>query len=131
MPGANAGTQAFGINPKGDIMGTYYVSVPNNVLIRGFLLSKGSFTTIDVVALPGALAGTTNALGINPRGDIVGFYSDRFFNGHGFLLSKGSFTEIVVPAASNTLPSGINPKGDIVGYYIDGSGGHGFLLSKK
>jgi hypothetical protein len=45
---------------------------------------KAKFTKIDV---PGA-AGTTEAFGINPQGDIVGLYSDRSGNTHGFLLSK-------------------------------------------
>jgi uncharacterized membrane protein len=114
----NAGTEAHGINPQGDIVGTYFVSVPNNLLVRGFLWSKGGFTTIDVVSLPGAVAGTANAFGINSRRDIVGFYSDPLFNSHGFLLSKGSFTKI-----DRSFPQGINPQGDIVGF-------PGFLLSK-
>ncbi len=84
------------------------------------------FTQIDV---PGA--SFTQALAINPRGDIVGLYFDSSGNGHGFLLSKGAFTTIDLPGAVLTDANGINPRGDIVGDYIDSSGnGHGFLLSK-
>ena len=86
------------------------------------------FTTIDV---PGASG--TPANGINPGGDIVGFYE----NGpvfHGFLFSKGAFTTIDVPGASVTFASGINPTGDIVGSYNNATGNvtglHGFLRSK-
>jgi hypothetical protein len=31
----------------------------------------------------------TNAVGINPRGDIVGFYADAGFIAHGFVLTQG------------------------------------------
>ena len=40
------------------------------------------------------------------------------------------YTTIDVPGASTTSVQGINQHGDIVGGYVDGSGGHGFLLSK-
>ena len=90
---------------------------------------KSKFTKIDV---PGA-AGLTEAFGINPEGDISGYYFDSSGNAHGFPLSKGRFNIIDVPAAFGigTAAYGINPQGDIVGLYSDGSGNtHGFLLSK-
>ena len=71
---------AFGINSRGDIIGA---SIDGNGNDHGFLLSKGTFTTIDV---PGAISTDTN--GINSRGDIVGDYIDSDGNEHGFLLSK-------------------------------------------
>src|ERR1700730_2389599 len=88
------------------------------------------FKTIDV---PAAFGSQTQPYGINPQGDIVGYYSDSSGNTHGFLLSRGKFTTIDVPGAGAPLytePYGINPQGDIVGYYSDSSGVHGFLLSK-
>src|ERR1700738_5241442 len=87
VPGAAGLTEAFGINPQGDIVGTYFAISNNTLIIHGFLLSKGTFTNIDV-DIPGALAGSTNAIGINPRGDIVELYTDSSGNGVGFLLSK-------------------------------------------
>jgi probable HAF family extracellular repeat protein len=85
------------------------------------------FTTIDV---PAAFGSQTEPYGINPQGDIVGYYSDSSGNTHGFLLSRGKFTTIDVPGALlYTEPYGINPQGDIVGYCSDSSGNtHGFLL---
>jgi|SRR5882724_11012910 len=95
-----------------------------------FLLSKGTFTNIDV-DLPGAMAGSTQAYGINPRGDIVGYYADTNFITHGFLLRKRTFTKIDAPGARATIPLGINPQGDIVGSYDDSIGNtHGFLLPR-
>jgi uncharacterized membrane protein len=78
----------------------------------------------------------TAALGINDRGQIVGYYSDVEstlpVGGplHGFLLDKGVFSRIDVPGALSTLPLGINNRGQIVGFYSDGVIGHGFLLRK-
>jgi hypothetical protein len=50
---------------------------------HGFLLSNGTFTTID---FPGVTF--TVAESITPQGDIVGFYEDSSGNDHGFLLSR-------------------------------------------
>jgi len=50
--------------------------------MHGFLLSRGAFATIDVTG-----AAETFARGINPQGDIVGFYINAT-GGQGFLLSK-------------------------------------------
>ncbi len=54
--------------------------------------SDPTFTTID---FPGAVL--TQALGINPRGDIVGPYQSGDLKLHGYLLSGGNFTTIDVP----------------------------------
>ena len=83
-----------------------------------------TFTIVDV---PGA-----EAAGINPQGDIVGFYVTGTEN-RGFLLDKeGTLTTIYVPGASVTRARGISPQGDIVGFYGDAGGAtHGFLRDKK
>lgn len=74
-----------GVNPHGDIVGTYCdVSVPcllASADSHGFLLSSGGeLTTINI---PGAL--TTGATGINARGDIVGGYVQANSIPKGFL----------------------------------------------
>src|SRR5260370_39753708 len=66
--------------------------------------NSGTFVSID---FPNALF--TNALGINPEGDIVGFYLDSSGTGHGYLLSGGHFTSIDFPGAIGTLAADINP----------------------
>ena len=80
------------------------------------------YTTIDV---PGA--SFTLPRGINPEGDIVGFYGVGTAT-HGFLLHEGTFTDIDVPGASATRPRGINPRGDLVGFYVAGGVTHAFLF---
>ena len=79
FPGA-AETEVLGINPKGDIVGVYSIGD----VLHGFLLSGGTFSTIDV-PFPGTTV--TRAAGINPKGDIVGIYRSAGVQ-HGFLLSR-------------------------------------------
>jgi uncharacterized membrane protein len=81
-----------------------------------------TFTPIDV---PGA--SDTQPLGINPSGQIVGFYISPVLHLHGFLYDGGVFTTIDVPGAFLTEAYGINPSGQIVGFYGDSAGAHGFL----
>ena len=138
FPGASS-TAGRGINAEGDIVGFYCREgvapqrLCNGTGLHGFLLSKSTFTTVDV---PGA--SSTAAYAINPEGDIVGDYSSAVGpcgavpgpGCHGFLLSKGTFTTIDVPGAFGTTARGINPKGNIVGFFFDATGFHGFLFSK-
>ena len=98
---------------------SFALSATSNVLAQ-----DRTFTTID---FPGATI--TDAIGINPRGDIVGFYTLSGTT-HGFLLSGGQFTSIDFPGATATNALGINPRGDIVGQYISAGVSHGFLLSR-
>jgi len=61
-------TLPTGIHAAGDIVGFY--SGSNNSGVHGFLLSHGAFTTINFAGV----SSYTEALGINPVGDIVGIY---------------------------------------------------------
>jgi len=85
------------------------------------------YVSIDVPcsACPGGIARRTAAGGINPRGDIVGVYTDAVGAQHGFLLSGGQFSSIDVPGSlvgvAGTLPTvarGISSSGDIVGQFV-------------
>jgi len=93
-------TWAWDMNPSGEIVGQYTDAAKKG---HGFLLSLGnsiatfganpqigmggsfSFVSID---FPGAT--TTNAYGINSKGDIVGSYVDSAGKTHGFFLSRVS-----------------------------------------
>jgi len=120
FPGAPF-TIAIDINFNGQIVGRY--NDANGA--HGYLLSKGSYTTID---FPGA---QSYALGINWQGDIVGLYFDGNKQ-HGYLFSGGVFSTIDFPGAVSTEANGINADGDIVGTYsqnVNGGGKeHGFVL---
>ena len=118
LPGV-VGTRAFGINARGDIVGSYTVGA----VTHGYLRSGGTFTTIDY---PGAV--NTEAWGINPRGDIIGRYTLAGVAGtRGFLLSHGTFTDISIRKPdqtyhATTLPTKIGASGEIVGCIHDQSG---------
>jgi probable HAF family extracellular repeat protein len=95
------------------------------------LLSAGAagadsrFTLIDYPD-----AASTQAWGINSRGDIVGFYTGADKNSHGFLFNGGRYTAINYPGATVSFANGINPQGDVVGEFgATATGPHrGFLL---
>src|SRR5258708_2775411 len=76
------------------------------------LFADSKFSVID---FPGAAS--TQAWGINSRGDIVGFYVAADKTSHGFLMNGGHYTAIDFPGAAVTLVNGINSRGDLVGEY--------------
>ena len=112
----------WGINNSGQLVGFYYGTDHNE---HGFLLSGGSYTTLDV---PLSNVGSTAAYGINGSGQIVGGYQSSGVP-HGFLLSAGTYSMIDFPGAGGDATAlGINAAGQIVGGYADAlGGGHGFL----
>ena len=139
FPGT-AVTQAYGINARGDIVGTYRKAAPNNKN-RGFLLKGGEFTSVD---FPGINTDWSIATAIGPAGDIAGYYGlvgEAPTSAYGFLLDKyGEWTTVpnlvdpvptMTPAAFRILPNGT-----MVGcfHYATPSGEytsmHGFTLTR-
>jgi len=133
-PGA-AQTFAFGINPSGDIVGSYITAGKEH----GFVLRNGVFEAFDY---PGAT--WTECWGINPQGDIVGQYGLADKTTHGFLLPMGSSVAVPIDVsqptdlgAANTMPFKITPEGAIVGclHQSDAAGiamvytMHGFVIN--
>jgi hypothetical protein len=88
---------------------------------HGFLLERGSFTTIDV---PRARA--TALFDVNNRGQMVGIYATN--TNHGFLLEGGVCRTIDPPGATFTQPTAINRRGQVVGFYVAQGTIHGFRL---
>jgi large repetitive protein len=78
--GAGQGTEAFGINASGQIVGTFIDSAG---VLHGFVDTNGQFTTLtDSSAGTGSGQGTA-AFGINDAGQVTGVFEDA--NGvHGF-----------------------------------------------
>jgi hypothetical protein len=82
VPGSQY-TQAWDINPSGDIVGMYGdgdVVADTNLHARGFLKIKDTYQSVEY---PGAL--DTRAFGINPARDIVGSYQTADRHTHGFV----------------------------------------------
>ncbi|GAC1453989.1 MAG: hypothetical protein PVSMB1_02850 [Gemmatimonadaceae bacterium] len=115
VPNALA-TIAFGINARGDIVGTYVDAAHQQ---HGFRLRDGDYETIDFRADDGTSARGTDARGISPDGEIVGSYSlpnEPAVNAHGYRLTKdGEFARVDFPGHTNTVPQRILRNGTIIG----------------
>jgi probable HAF family extracellular repeat protein len=129
VPGA-VETGASSINNLGQIVGGYLLPDGSR---HGFLYSGGVFTTIDD---PNTTTMTSEALGINNSGQIVGAFDlnspeggHEFEGAHAFLYSGGVFTTLDYPATgvTHTTASRINNSGNIVGVYRFNGPGNGFV----
>ena len=75
------GTQAFGINNHGEIVGDY---TDASGTMHGFTYMGGVFTTVDD---PAGVPGSTVINGTNDLGQLVGFYADANDNVIGFVAT--------------------------------------------
>lgn len=147
VPGAVV-TVASGINRDGVITGWYCRQLPCNAAnTRGFLLSDGVFTYIDVPNSPDRPAIGTQPRYISPQGVVIGAYftlqdgssiaAPRF---RGFAWYGGSLTYFDAPdwiydnpsSPHSIIPRAINARGHIVGCIHDRdqmNSMHGFELS--
>jgi hypothetical protein len=119
------GTYAGGMDNNGDMVG--YYQTPN---YGAFIWhSNGSSSTFHV---PND-NGTTQALGINDEGVIVGSYFDSTVDHHftGFIYENGQYiTDIDPPGSRYTYLTDINDQGTAVGWYIDANNQyHGFIMT--
>jgi probable HAF family extracellular repeat protein len=106
------GTEAFGINDAGKVVGHF----ADGFLNRGFFYTNGAFSTS--IVFPGA------ALDINNATQVVGDNGSS-----GFLYDNSVYTTIRYDGSTLTSAQGINDNGEVVGYYQDGTGYHGFTYT--
>src|ERR1700722_33276 len=136
--GSSCGTQAFGNNAEGAIVGSY---TDENVVPHGFLRTAGGeFISFNA---PGAGLGAqldegTVAYAINDFGVIVGQFEDSKLMFHGFVrFPGGTYSIIDAPGAGRgaglgTLAWSINLQGATAGIYFDSNGAeHGFVRSPR
>jgi hypothetical protein len=126
VPGADGGTQAFGITANGAT--TVGFSVTGGVT-NGFAHTGTTFTTVDQ---PGTAF--NQLLGINPSGTTAAGYSSTdpagMVNQKALTVSGGpsftspTFTDInaLLPANFNSQATGINDSGEVVGFYQNAMG---------
>jgi probable HAF family extracellular repeat protein len=110
--GTAVGTDVYGINNSGQLVGTYYDA---NLKPHGFALFDflAGYTAIDD---PLGTEGTF-ATGINDAGQIVG-YCQNNSGTPGFLYNGGTYTTLDNPSGVGaTFIYGINNNGAVVGTY--------------
>jgi probable HAF family extracellular repeat protein len=125
VPG-NLYTGAYRVNARGDIVGE---TMDPSGKAYGFLRRGETMTMLDMSEDADDPMSWSSALGVNARGDIVGWYGNgTSFTFHGYLLKQGVKTTIDGPGSSFTLANAINEAGTIVGIYMDaGFAQHGFV----
>lgn len=114
VPGAAGLTMAWGVNRAGTVVGVY---ADADSLYHGFVRTRsGQVRTLDYPGSP-----YTQLMGINGRGDIVGFYQDpKDFILRGFVYRDGRFTRVGPEDAVNgSYPYRIADDGRVVGDYLD------------
>jgi uncharacterized membrane protein len=119
-------TNAYSINAKGVVVGSYIEIKDGNYFSHGFVYTGGKYTTLNVPQSPNY----TVAFSINDRGQVAGRYNDGMGD-HGFVYSKGAFTYFDFPNSDGGQfnPVSINNKGQVAGSYFSGSRYHGFVAS--
>jgi hypothetical protein len=101
-----------GINRWATIVGVY--RDPDHFGAHGFKRwNNGTTHTLD---FPGALPGSTDPLGINDNGTVVGSYATPDDSIHGFIFHNGHWATLDYPHAENTVLVGISNAGKIIGY---------------
>lgn len=114
-------TQLLGINAHKTIAG-YFGSgqTVNGVLHpnKGFVLTlPNTFTPENY---PNSMQ--TQVIGINNRGDTVGFYIDQAGVNHGFMDLGGTFTTADLPGTPFNQLLGLNNRGQAAGFFQDAGG---------
>jgi uncharacterized membrane protein len=102
--------RVFGINDSGVIVGTIHTSA-GDLPSRSFLYDGGRFTVLPL-ADPTDLGGA--AIGINRRGEVVGFDRTSSNRTTAWLWSNDSYSRLPVSGTS-TVAFGINSGGTIIG----------------
>jgi uncharacterized membrane protein len=123
---ASAGTMHFAATPDlAGIVGRYADTSTGSVQHYGYLLDG---TGLQLFRVPGTTF--TQAWGINPRGQIVGYSWQSGIGYRGFIRDGEAFTPLHFPTANHTFALGINAGGDVVGSYHDGVKYRGFVASR-
>jgi hypothetical protein len=118
---------AAAINDYGQVAGLY--TNPANGTTDGFYLHGRHFTDL---AVPGA--SSTQALGLNNRGEVVGFYTVGTGSSavtHGFTwTARHGFRTVDDPnGIGTTTVNGVNDRGQLVGFYTDAAGNTDGMLA--
>jgi probable HAF family extracellular repeat protein len=126
LPGTTF-NQLLGINNKDQAAGYFQDTASPAPLQHAYIHEKnGDFRVLGNLPMP-----SSQATGINDKGDIVGFLqqSTADTQSSGFLLKANGKLEVLnVKGSTFTQALGVNNDDDVVGLFQDGNGVlHGFL----
>ncbi len=110
LPGGTLNDQATGINNASVISGFFMTASVTD----GFLLNG---TTLTTLSFPGAVS--TQALGLNNKGQVVGDYVNSGGVMHGFVFDGVNYKSFDISGSTATTINGINDQGQIVGFFTD------------
>ncbi len=117
-------TFARGISNSGDVVGYTYCSICFGGLgdgDNGFIYSDGGFRFIHISG-----AQSMDALGINNKDQVVGWYIDS--SEHGYIRDGNGLTTLDVPGALFTEATRINDIGQVFGRFLGANQEfHGFI----
>ena len=102
--------RVFGINDCGAVVGTIHTSA-GDIPSRWFMYERGRFSVLPL-ADPTNLGGA--AIGINNRGEVVGYDHTSSKCVVGWLWSNGAYSSLPLSGTSTTA-LGINSSGTIIG----------------
>jgi probable HAF family extracellular repeat protein len=120
-------TTAWDINNVGQIVGDYREPPDAGSPLdygpsQAFVLSNNTITTLRPFD-----SLSSQALGINDFGSIVGVAYGPAGDHRSFLYADGIYAEVNVPTATSTAVFGINNNGLMSGFFSDALGYHGFI----
>jgi PEP-CTERM motif len=119
----NFNSQATGVNDAGTVVGFYDYDGAGD--FSSFQDVAGTVTSFQPFG-----SASSQALGINNLGDIVGDYVDAGGMMHGYLDVGGVFTSFDPTGSAGTTANGINDLRQIVGFFTDANGNTvGFVAS--
>ena len=124
-------TMPVKISPEGTIVGCYHVGNPNGSTILDTMYG----VVLDGAGVTSHSMNRTMNNGVNPAGDVVGFYYSPTTNRPewSYLIRDGVMTWFQFPGSFATLAWDINPRGTIVGVHRTSLTGplpqfHGFVM---
>jgi probable HAF family extracellular repeat protein len=115
------GSEAFGINNSGEVVGAGYLRASN---FHGFLYSGGKMTDLGP---SGAYQATAYA--INTSGQIVGTYALNSGASGTFLYTNGMMTALPAGGSGVGYGAAINDNGEIAGFLFTSSQYHAAKFS--
>lgn len=102
--------RVFGMNDAGTIVGTVHTSA-GDLPSRPFLYDRGRFTVLPLID-PTALGGA--AIGVNSRGEVVGYEHTSSNKTTAWLWSNDAYSSLTI-SGTNVVAFGINSGGTIIG----------------